>query len=150
MNKDSDIIKVIAKNKRMEYLYTIFDRWEAGIVLTGPEVKGVREGKIAFKDSYVEPINNELYLVGFHISPVNSTLKINPDRKRKLLLHRREISKITGRVTEKGFTVIPLSVYIKNNIVKLEIGLAKGKRKYDKREEIKEKELKKEIKSLKW
>lgn len=153
MDKDSDKIKLIAKNKKAEYLYTVLDRWEAGIVLAGPEVKGVREGKVAFKDSYIEPINNELYIIDFHITPTYSIFKIDPDRKRKLLMHRREINKIIGRITEKGFTVIPLSIYIKNNIVKIEIGLAKGKRKYDKREKIKKRELSreiKEIKSLKW
>jgi len=150
VDKNSDKIKIIAKNKRAEYLYTIFDKWEAGIVLTGAEVKGVRKGNIAFKDSYVEPINNELYIVGLYISPENSPFKINPDRKRKLLLHRREINKIIGRITEKGYTVVPLSIYIKNNLVKVQIGLAKGKRKYDKKEKIKQRDLDREIKSLKW
>ncbi|HOJ15565.1 MAG: SsrA-binding protein SmpB [Caldisericia bacterium] len=150
VGKKSDKIKVIARNKRAEYLYTIFDKWEAGIVLSGAEVKGVREGKIAFKDSYVEPINNELYIVGLHISPVNTLLKIDPDRKRKLLLHRREINKIIGRITEKGYTVIPLSIYIKNNLVKVQIGLAKGKRKYDKKEKIKQRDLDREMRILKW
>jgi SsrA-binding protein len=150
VGKSSDSIKVVARNKRAEYLYTIFDKWEAGIVLTGAEVKGVREGKIAFQDSYVEPINSELYIVGLHISPENSAFKIDPDRKRKLLLHRREINKIIGRITEKGYTVVPLSIYIKNNLVKIQIGLAKGKRKYDKKERIKQRDLDREMKSLKW
>lgn len=150
IDKSSDSIKVIARNKRADYLYTIFDKWEAGIVLTGAEVKGVREGKIAFQDSHVEPINSELYIIGLHISPENSAFKIDPDRKRKLLLHRREINKIIGRITEKGYTVIPLSIYIKNNLVKVQIGLAKGKRKYDKKEKIKQRDLDREMKSIKW
>jgi SsrA-binding protein len=150
MDKDVSKIKIIARNKKVEHFYDIVDKWEAGIVLTGPEVKGVRDGKVAFKDSYVEPVNSELYLVDFHITPLNSSFNSDPDRKRKLLLHRREINKITGMITIKGLTVIPLSIYIKNNRVKIEIALARGRRKYDRREKIKEKELKKEIKSLKW
>lgn len=150
MDKDLNKIKIIARNKKAEYIYDIFDKWEAGIVLTGPEVKGVREGKVAFKDSYIEPVNSELYVVDLHITPLNSAFNFAPDRKRKLLLHKREIDRITGLITIKGLTAIPISIYLKNNYVKIEIALAKGRRKFDKRDKIREKESKREIKNIDW
>jgi len=149
MSNKVDTIKIMARNKRAEFQYEIFDKYEAGIVLTGQEVKSVREGKVAFSDSYVEANTLELYLIGFNISLYLNS-KANPDRRRKLLLHRVEINKIIGKINEKGYTVVPLSIYLKKNLVKLSIGLAKGKTKYDKRIKIKEKEMKREIKEAKW
>jgi SsrA-binding protein len=145
----TDSIKIIARNKKAEFQYEIFDKYEAGIVLTGQEVKSIRDGKVAFSDSYIEPNHSELYIVGFNITAYTNS-HLSPDRRRKLLLHRIEINKIIGKISEKGFTVIPLTVYIKKNLVKFSIGLAKGKTKYDKRIKIKEREMKRELKEAKW
>jgi SsrA-binding protein len=146
MSKDKSAFKRLAANRRARHDYHILDKMEAGIALLGTEVKAVREGKIQLKDSYIEIREGEAYLVGAHISPYSHGNRENhdPDRPRKLLLKRREIDKLFGRITLQGQTCIPLSVYLKGNLIKLEIALAKGKKLYDKRQAEKAKILDKE------
>ena len=146
MSKDKSAFKRLAANRRARHDYHILDKMEAGIALLGTEVKAVREGKIQLKDSYIEIREGEAYLVGAHISPYSHGNRENhdPDRPRKLLLKRREIDKLFGRITLQGQTCIPLSVYLKGNLIKLEIALAKGKKLYDKRQAEKARILDKE------
>lgn len=146
MSKDKSSFKRLAANRRARHDYHILDKLEAGIALLGTEVKAVREGKIQLKDSYIEIKEGEAYLVGAHISPYSHGNRQNhdPDRPRKLLLKRREIDKLFGRITLQGQTCIPLSVYLKGNLIKLEIALAKGKKLYDKRQAEKARILDKE------
>lgn len=146
MSKEKSAFKRLAANRRARHDYHILDKLEAGIALLGTEVKAVREGKIQLKDSYIEIREGEAYLVGAHISPYSHGNRENhdPDRPRKLLLKRREIDKLFGRITLQGQTCIPLSVYLKGNLVKLEIALAKGKKLYDKRQAEKARILDKE------
>jgi len=136
----------LASNRRAKHHYHILDRMEAGIALLGTEVKSVRDGRIQLKDSYIEIRDAEAWLVGAHIGPYSHGNRENhdPERPRKLLLHRREIDRIFGRTTIQGQTCIPLSVYLKANRIKVEIALAKGKRLYDKRQAEKEKLLDRE------
>lgn len=125
----------LATNKRARHEYEIIETFEAGMSLVGTEVKSMRAGKIQLKDSYVEIRDGEAFLVGAHISPYRQGNRENhdPERSRKLLLHRRELDKIFGRTTIQGLTCIPLSVYMKDNRLKIEIALARGKKLYDKR-----------------
>lgn len=136
----------LASNRRARHDYHLHERFEAGIVLTGTEVKSVRGGRIQLKESYIEIRDGEAFLVGAHISPYAQGNRDNhePGRDRKLLLRRREIDKIFGRTTLRGATAVPLSVYLKGNLIKLEIALAEGKKRYDKREAEKRKEMEKE------
>ena len=138
--------RAIASNRKAFFNYEIFERAEAGVVLRGSEVKSIREGGFNFKDSFVEFKGGELFLVGCRIGPYShGNLMNHPDeRDRKLLLHKREILKIGGKATEKGFTIMPLKAYFKKGRVKLEIGLARGKKAHDKREAIKRKDLERE------
>jgi SsrA-binding protein len=138
--------RVIATNRKAFFNYEVLDRAEAGVVLRGTEVKSIREGGFNFKDAFVEFRGGELFLVGARIGPYShGNLMNHPDeRDRKLLLHKREILKIGGKATEKGFTILPLKAYFKKGRVKLEIGLARGKKAHDKRESIKRKELERE------
>ena len=138
--------KVIATNRKAFFNYEIFDRAEAGMVLVGSEVKSIREGGFNFRDSFVEFRGGELFLVGCRIGPYShGNLQNHADeRDRKLLLHKREILKIGGKATEKGFTILPLKAYFKKGRVKLEIGLARGKKAHDKRESIKRKDIDRE------
>jgi SsrA-binding protein len=138
--------RVIATNRKAFFNYEVLDRAEAGVALLGTEVKSIREGGFNFKDAYVEFRGGELFLVGARIGPYShGNLMNHPDeRDRKLLLHKREILKIGGKATEKGFTILPLKAYFKKGRVKLEIGLARGKKAHDKRETIKRKELDRE------
>ena len=131
--------KRVATNRRARRNYEILERFEAGIALVGTEVKAIREGRIQLKDSYIEIRDGEAFLVSAHISPYSHGNRQNhePERPRKLLLKRREIDKIFGRTTIQGQTCIPLTVYLKGNLIKLEIALARGKKLYDKRQEIK-------------
>jgi SsrA-binding protein len=146
MSKDNPNFKRLAANRRARHNYHILDKLEAGIALLGTEVKAVREGKIQLKDSYIEIKEGEAYLIGAHISPYSHGNRQNhdPDRSRKLLLKRREIDKLSGRITLQGQTCIPLLVYLKGNLIKLEIALAKGKKLYDKRQAEKARILDKE------
>lgn len=143
-------IKKIAENKKAYFQYHVIDRWEAGIVLIGDEVKAIRHGNVNFKDSYVVFEKDESWIHGFHISYTKSYGTAYPDKKRKLLLHKSEIRKISSKVKEKGLTIIPLSIYFKNNHVKLEIGSAKGKTLFDKRKTIKEKDINRSLRNDVW
>ena len=143
----SETEKVVASNKKAFHDYHIFDRYEAGIVLSGTEVKSLREARINLKDSYAQIKNNEIYLVNCHISPYSHGNRENPDptRTRKLLLHRQEINKLIGKSVEKGFTLVPLRVYFKEGRAKVEIAVVKGKKLYDKRETQRRKESDREL-----
>lgn len=134
--------KLIAKNPVARHNYTIEDSMEAGIVLFGTEIKSIRQGKINLKDTYVNIKNGECYVYGMHISSYEHGNIFNKDplRNRKLLLNKREIFKLYGMVQQKGYSLIPLSMYFKNNKVKIEIGIGKGKKLYDKRQDMAKKE----------
>ena len=134
--------KTIAQNKKAFHDYFVEDTYEAGIVLVGCEVKSIRLGAINLRDSFVIIKNGEAFLLGAHISPykMGSYNNVDPRRTRKLLLNRSEINKLRGRVEQKGYTLIPLKVYFKDALVKVQIGLCKGKELHDKRQAIKEKE----------
>ena len=138
--------RVLATNRKAFFNYQVLERAEAGVVLVGTEVKSIRAGGLEFKDAYVDPRGGELLLVGCRIAPYSHGNLMNhtPDRDRKLLLHKREILKFGGKATEKGFTILPLKAYFKKGRVKMEIGLARGKKAHDKRESIKRKELERE------
>ena len=141
-------IKVISQNRKARHEYHIVDTLEAGIVLLGPEVKSVRDGRINIKDGYVEIRDGEAWLQNVHISPypfATNTARPDPLRPRKLLLHKQQIKRLAGKVKERGFTLIPLRVYISGGKVKVEIALAKGKKLYDKREALKRKTLDREF-----
>jgi SsrA-binding protein len=139
--------RVICKNKRAQFDFFIDEIYEAGIVLTGTEVKALRQGKGNLKDSYARVKNGEIYLMDAHISPYTHGNRDNhdPDRPRKLLMHKREIKRLYGKSREKGFSLIPTRMYFKDAKVKVEIGLGKGKRKYDKREVLKQKTIEREV-----
>ncbi len=136
MKKDG--IKNVATNRKARHEYFIEDTFEAGIALTGTEVKSIRQGKVNIKDSYASIEKGEVFLNNMHISPYEqgNIFNVDPLRKRKLLLHKREIRKLLVSTTQKGYTLVPLSVYIKNGLVKIELAVARGKKLYDKREDI--------------
>ena len=135
--------KTLATNKKARHDYFIDETYEAGIALAGTEVKSMRMGKVNLKDSYAQVKNVEVFVQNMHISPYEKGNIFNRDpvRPRKLLLHKREIMKLNGQVQQKGLALIPLSVYLKNGKVKLELGLARGKKLYDKREDLKKKAI---------
>ncbi len=139
--------KIVATNRKAYHNYLIQDSIEAGIVLTGTEIKSIRQGRVSLGEAYVRPEGGELWLLGAHIARYQeaSILSHEPTRRRKLLLHRREIGNLTAKMAEKGFTMVPLRLYIKGGIAKVEIALAKGKRLYDKRESIMRREVDREI-----
>ena len=141
--------KVLSTNRKAFADYDVLERFEAGISLRGSEVKSVREGKVNLKDSYARIKGEEAFLVNCHISPYNFANQLNhdPTRERKLLLHRREILRLMGKVQEKGLTVVPLRVYLKGTRIKVEIALAKAKRVWGKREEKRRKAIDKEVRS---
>ena len=136
------MIKNIATNPVARHNYIITDTLEAGIVLTGTEIKSIRNGKVNLKDSYAGIKNGEAYIYSMHISPYEQGNIFNKDplRNRKLLLNKREIFRLSGLINQKGYTLVPISLYFKNNIVKLELGIGKGKKLYDKREDLKKKD----------
>jgi SsrA-binding protein len=137
-----DNINVVARNKKAKHNYTIEEVYEAGIVLAGTEVKSIRAGKVNIKDSYADVSGGEVFIHNMHISPYEQGNIYNKDprRVRKLLLNKREIRKLIGLVTQKGYSLIPLSVYIKDGLVKIELSVAIGKKMYDKRRDIAKKE----------
>ncbi len=141
-----DTIRQIANNKKAYYDYFIEDEYEAGIALHGTEVKSLRMGHCSVKESYIRVENGEVYVYGMHISPYEKGNLFNRDplRVRKLLLNRYEINKIAGKMQQKGYTLVPLSVYLKGNLVKVKVGVARGKKLYDKRESIAKKDQKRE------
>lgn len=144
MAKDS--VKLIANNKKAYHDYFILETYEAGIALHGTEVKSLRMGKCSIKESFIRIENGEVFIYGMHISPYEKGNIFNKDplRVKKLLLHKAEINKMLGKVKEKGISVVPLRVYLKGSLMKIEIGLAKGKKLYDKRDDIAKKDQKRE------
>lgn len=144
MGKEST--KLIANNKKAYHDYFIEDTYEAGISLAGTEVKSLRMGKCSVKEAFIRIENGEMVVYGMHISPYEKGNIFNKDplRPRKLLLHKYEINKLAGKIAEKGFTLVPLKVYFKGSLVKVEVGLAKGKKLYDKRQDIAKKDAKRE------
>lgn len=143
----SDSVKVIAQNRKANFEYFIEEKYECGIVLEGTEVKSVRGGNISFNDSFAEITNGELWLRNFHISEYSygSVFNHNPSREKKLLVHKEELKKLRRKVEEKGYTLIPLEVYLKSGIVKIKLGVCRGKKQFDKRESIKERDLNREL-----
>ena len=138
--------KMIANNKKAYHDYFILDTYEAGISLAGTEVKSLRMGKCSIKESFIRIENGEVWIYGMHISPYEKGNIFNKDplRTRKLLLHRYEIHKIGGKIREKGYTLVPLRVYFKGSLAKVEVGLARGKKLYDKRQDIAKKDMRRE------
>ena len=139
-------IRVIAKNKKAYFDYFIEETYEAGIALAGTEVKSLRMGKGSIKEAFVRVEKGEVFLYGMHISPYEKGNIFNKDplRVRKLLLHKYEINKLLGKIKEKGYTLVPLNIYFKGSLVKVEIGLARGKKLYDKRQDIAKKDQRRE------
>ena len=139
-------VKLIANNKKAFHDYFIEDNYEAGISLAGSEVKSLRQGKCSFKESFIRIEKGEVFIYGMHISPFEKGNIFNKDplRVKKLLLHKYEINKMAGKIAEKGYTLVPLQVYFRGSLVKVEIGLAKGKKLYDKRQDIAKKDQKRE------
>lgn len=138
---------LITENRKARHEYTVLDTVEAGIVLQGTEIKSIRNHQINLKDGYASVSRNEMWLYNVHIAPFKEGNQFNHDplRKRKLLLHRREIDSLLGQVQQDGITLVPLKIYIKNGVAKVLIGLAKGKKQYDKRETIKRREQERRI-----
>ncbi|MBR1471340.1 MAG: SsrA-binding protein SmpB [Lachnospiraceae bacterium] len=146
-NGKSEAIKLVANNKKAYHDYFIIDKYEAGLALVGTEVKSLRAGKCSIKEAYIRIEDGEAFVVGMNISPYEQGNIFNRDplRVRKLLLHKSEINKLIGDTSEKGFTIMPLQVYFKNGRAKIEIGLAKGKKLYDKRQDIAKKDARREV-----
>jgi len=147
MSPEDSQERVVATNRKALHEYFILERYEAGIVLKGTEVKSLRQGSANLQDGYALLRSGELWLVGMHISPFDKGNINNHDpiRDRKLLMHKKELMKITGKTSDKGLTLVPLRVYFKKNIVKVEIGLAQGKKAYDKREAIKKRDVERQL-----
>ena len=140
-------VKIIALNRKARHDYTIDDTYECGIELLGTEVKSFREGKISFPDAWAEVVAGEVWLRSLHVAenPFSSVFNHDPGRRKRLLLHRSEIKRIKRKVEEKGYTLIPLSFYFKKSRVKVELGLCKGKKTYDKRAGIRERDIQREV-----
>lgn len=140
-------VKIIAQNKKARRIYDILESLEAGISLTGTEIKSVRAGKVSFKDSYVTIYKGEAYLLGLHIARYENAdfWGHDPDRDRKLLLHKREIESLRGKSEQKGLTIIPTKIYLKDAKAKVEIALARGKKIYDRREELKRRAVQRDL-----
>ncbi|MFH1613327.1 MAG: SsrA-binding protein SmpB [bacterium] len=143
-------MEIIATNRKAKFDYYFIEIYEAGIVLTGCEIKSVREKKINFKDSFAQIKNNQVYLYNLHISPYEKGNRFNLEatRVRKLLLKKKEIKYIFGQVCQKGLTLIPIEIYLKRNLAKVKLALAKGKKTYDKRETIKKRDVERELKRM--
>jgi SsrA-binding protein len=139
--------RAIATNRRARHDYEILETIEAGMVLRGTEVKSLRTSQVTFKDAYATVKGSEIWLLGCHINPYSHGTDANhdPERDRKLLLHRREINKLTGKIAERGLTLVPLRLYFKEGRAKLELGLARGKKTYDKRASIRERDERREL-----
>ena len=142
----SDGIKILIKNRKARHEFFIEETIEAGIALVGSEVKSIRAGKANIKEAYVRLRGNEAYIVGMHISPYEKAgaWAVEPTRERKLLMHKREIIKLSSLVAQKGLTLVPLTVYLKKGLVKIEVGVARGKKLYDKRQDIKARDAKRQ------
>ncbi|MCL2093144.1 MAG: SsrA-binding protein SmpB [Treponema sp.] len=139
--------KIIALNRRARYDYTVEETYECGIELLGTEVKSFRDGKISFPDAWAEVVDKEVWLRSLRVAenPFSSVFNHDPDRRKRLLLHRDEIKRIARKTDERGYTLIPLSFYFKNGRVKVELGLCKGKKQYDKRAGIRDRDLQREV-----
>jgi SsrA-binding protein len=146
MSDKSPNRKFLLKNKKAFYNFEVLEKLECGISLQGTEVKSIKSGRMSFSDSYCRIREGELFLIGFHISqyPLGNINNHDPDRERKLLVHKQEIKRLKRKVLEKGLTLVPLSVYLKRGMVKIEVGLCRGKKLYDKREDIKRRDLKRD------
>lgn len=144
MSKET--MKLVANNKKAYHDYFVDEKIESGLVLHGTEVKSLRMGKCSIKESFIRIENGEMFVYGMHISPYEKGNIFNKDplRVKKLLLHKSEINKLTGKIKEKGFTIVPLQVYFKDGKAKMEIGLCRGKKLYDKRQDIAKKDMKRE------
>lgn len=144
--KESSGNKLIANNKKAYYDYFIDEKYEAGLVLHGTEVKSLRQGKCSIKEAYIQIINGEVFVINMNITPYEKGNIFNKDplRPKKLLLHQSEINKLEGQISQKGFTIVPLQVYLSKGRVKMEIGLARGKKLYDKRDSIAKKDQQRE------
>jgi SsrA-binding protein len=153
---NEDEVKNVAVNRKARHDYNILDTYEVGLVLKGTEVKSVRKGKVSLRESFAQFEDNELYIMNMHISPYafGNIFNVKPKRKRKLLLHQREINRLRGQVQEKGLTLVPLRIYFKRGHAKIELALAKGKKLFDKRRTLAEKdaqrEVERELKNKKW
>jgi len=147
-NKKEGNRELVAQNKKAFHDFFILDRYEAGVALIGCEVKSIREHRVNLKDSYAKIKNGEMFVHNMHISPYSKSRleDINPVRPRKLLLHKREITRINGKMTDKSLTIVPVSIYITGGLVKIEIAMAKGKLKSDKRDDLAKKDSNLEIK----
>ena len=139
--------KIVSENRKARFDYAILESYKAGLVLTGNEVKSLRQGKVQLADSFARAERGELWLYHMHISPYSTAdqNKIDPIRPRKVLLEKRELVKLTGKAAEKGLTVVPLKVYFEGNWAKVELGLAKAKKKYEKRDKLRRKTVEREI-----
>ncbi len=143
----AESVKIIAQNKKARFDYFVEEKYECGIELEGTEVKSVKNGNLSFPDSFAEIIDSEVWMRNFHISEYkfSSVFNHDPDRKKKLLLHKEEIKRLQRKIDEKGFTLIPLDVYLKKGRVKITLGVCKGKKQFDKRETIKQRDLDREM-----
>jgi SsrA-binding protein len=142
--------RIVCQNRKARHDYFIDEVYEAGVALIGPEVKSLREGRGNLQDTYARIKNGELFLYNMHVTPYPfaHNLDLDPTRTRKLLMQKKEIKRLIGKTEEKGYSLIPLSIYLSRGIVKVELALAKGKKKYDKRHVLKEKEMKRELNQL--
>lgn len=140
-------VKVVARNRKASHDYFLEDRYEAGLVLRGTEIKSIRSGQVSLKEAHVVVDGEEAWVVDMHIAPYEAASKYNhePKRKRKLLLHKRQIDQLYGKIRQKGYTVIPTQLYLKHGLAKVEIALARGKRKYDKRRELAKKVAQRDV-----
>lgn len=144
--KESSGNKLIANNKKAYYDYFIDEKYEAGLVLHGTEVKSLRQGKCSIKEAYIQIINGEVFVINMNITPYEKGNIFNKDplRPKKLLMHKAEIRKLQGKIAEKGYTLVPVEVYLKGGLVKVQVALAKGKKLYDKRDDIAKKDQRRE------
>jgi SsrA-binding protein len=147
MAKSNEGIKVLSVNKKARFNYTIDESFECGLVLKGTEVKSIKDGRFSFADSYAQVTKDELWLIDFHVTPYIYGNRVNHDplRRRKLLVHKKEIKRLRRVTEEKGLTLVPLKFYLKRGIVKCELGIAKGKKLFDKRDDIRKKDQNREL-----
>lgn len=140
-------MKLLANNKKAYHDYFIEEKYEAGLSLLGSEVKSIKKGKVSIKESFISDRKGEMFIYGMHVTPYSQAYDkdIDPTRTRRLLLHKKEINKLIGKKTQAGYTVVPLKIYERDGLVKLELALAKGKKQYDKRESIKAKDDKRKL-----
>ncbi|WP_172373018.1 SsrA-binding protein SmpB [Sporosarcina jiandibaonis] len=138
---------ILARNRRANFDYAIEDTLEAGIVLQGTEIKSIRAGKVQLREAFVQIRNNEAWIVNMHISPYDQGNRFNHDpvRTRKLLLHRRQINQLMGKTQQQGYTIVPIQIHLKNGFAKVLVGVGKGKKHYDRREDLKQKEAKRDV-----